>query len=397
VNGTQLHGKRDQWVEIMKGRRKKNYDFTILVVDDDPGVQNMIRRILGRSGYRVKTARGGKEAFAMMSESLPDLIILDLSMPGIDGFEVATHLKSNPATQEIPIILITGLDNSENHVKALDIGINDFLSKTAEPEEILARTRSHLRIKQLNDQLTNHRIALEKTVDLRTQQLKDASLEVIWRLTAASEYRDNETGAHIKRMSHYSAAIAQKMGLRKKTVETILYSAPMHDIGKIGIPDGILLKAGKLDAEEWRIMKGHTIIGANILKGSRIGFVRMGAMIALTHHEKWDGSGYPNGLKGRQIPLAGRIVTLADVFDALTSKRTYKEAFPVEKSNRIIEEGRGKHFDPEVVDAFFAIQDEILHIKELFEDHRHDPVDLFDRTFFDGTVNSLFAMRAAAG
>jgi putative two-component system response regulator len=198
-------------------------------------------------------------------------------------------------------------------------------------------------------------------------------------------------------MSHYSAAIAQKMGLRKKTVETILYSAPMHDIGKIGIPDGILLKAGKLDAEEWRIMKGHTIIGANILKGSRIGFVRMGAMIALTHHEKWDGSGYPNGLKGRQIPLAGRIVTLADVFDALTSKRTYKEAFPVEKSNRIIEEGRGKHFDPEVVDAFFAIQDEILHIKELFEDHRHDPVDLFDRTFFDGTVNSLFAMRAAAG
>ena len=381
----------------MKGRRKKNNDFSILVVDDDPGVQNMIRRILGRSGYRVKTALGGKEAFAMMSESLPDLIILDLSMPGIDGFEVATHLKSNPATQEIPIILITGLDNSENHVKALDIGINDFLSKTAEPEEILARTRSHLRIKQLNDQLTNHRIALEKTVDLRTQQLKDASLEVIWRLTAASEYRDNETGAHIKRMSHYSAAIAQKMGLRKKTVETILYSAPMHDIGKIGIPDGILLKAGKLDAEEWRIMKGHTIIGANILKGSKIGFVRMGAMIALTHHEKWDGSGYPNGLQGRQIPLAGRIVALADVFDALTSKRTYKEPFPVGKSNRIIEEGRGKHFDPEVVDAFFAIQDEILHIKELFEDHRHDPVDLFDRTFFDGTVNSLFGMRAATG
>ena len=381
----------------MNDRRKKNYDVTILVVDDDTGVQNMIKRILGRSGYRVQTARNGEEAYAVVSESLPDLIILDLSMPGIDGFEVATHLKSNPTTREIPIILITGLDNSENHVKALDIGINDFLSKTAEPEEILARTRSHLRIKQLNDQLNSNRIALEKTVDLRTEQLKNASLEVIWRLTAASEYRDNETGAHIKRMSHYSAAIARMMGLRKKTIETILYSAPMHDIGKIGIPDDILLKTGKLNAEEWRIMKSHTIIGANILKGSKIGFVRMGAMIALTHHEKWDGSGYPNGLKGRQIPLAGRIVALADVFDALTSKRTYKKPFPVQESNRIIEQGRGTHFDPEVVDAFFAIQAEILQIKSMFEDRHHDPVDLMDRTFFDGSVNSLFATRAATG
>jgi putative two-component system response regulator len=203
MDGVRIHRKRERWVDTMSGRRKKNYDFNILVVDDDPGVQNMIKRILGRSGYRVQT-------------SLPDLIILDPSMPGIDGFEVAAYLKRNPATREIPIILITSLDNSENHVKALDIGINDFLSKTAEPEEILARTRSHLRIKQLNDQLNNHRIALEKTIDLRTEQLKNASLEVIWRLTAASEYRDNETGAHIKRMSHYSAAIARKMGLRKK-------------------------------------------------------------------------------------------------------------------------------------------------------------------------------------
>jgi putative two-component system response regulator len=170
----------------------------------------------------------------------------------------------------------------------------------------------------------------------------------------------------------------------------------MHDIGKIGIPDDILLKAGKLNAEEWRIMKSHTIIGANILIGSKIGFVRMGAMIALTHHEKWDGSGYPNGLKGRQIPLAGRIVALADVFDALTSKRTYKEPFPVQESNRIIEEGQGTHFDPEVVDAFFAVQAEILQIKAMFEDRHHDPVDLMDRAFFDGSVNSLFASSRAA-
>jgi putative two-component system response regulator len=381
----------------MDGHGQNNHSISILVVDDDPGVQNMIKRILGRSGYRVQTARGGEEAYAVISESVPDLIILDLSMPGIDGFEVATHLKSNPATKEIPIILITGHDNSENHVKALDIGINDFLSKTAEPEEILARTRSHLRIKQLNDQLKHHRISLEKTVDLRTEQLKNASLEVIWRLTAASEYRDNETGAHIKRMSHYSAAIARKMGLAKKTVETILYSAPMHDIGKIGIPDGILLKAGKLNAEEWHIMESHTIIGANILKGSKIGFVRMGAMIALTHHEKWDGSGYPRGLKGTQIPLAGRIAALADVFDALTSKRTYKKAFSVQESNRIIKQGREKHFDPAVVDAFFAIQDEILHIKEMFEDQRHETINILDQSFFGGTINAIFENRALTG
>jgi putative two-component system response regulator len=375
----------------MHDRREKNCDFNILVVDDNPGVQNMFKRILGRSGYGVQTAQGGEEAYAAIAESVPDLIIMDLSMPGMDGFEVATHLKNNVATKEIPIILITGLDNSENHIKALDIGINDFLSKTAEPEEILARTRSHLRIKQLNDRLNDNRIALEKTVDLRTEQLKNASLEVIWRLTAASEYRDNETGAHIKRMSHYSAAIARKMGLRKKTVETILYSAPMHDVGKIGIPDGILLKAGKLSAEEWQTMKRHTVIGAKILRGSTIGFVRMGAMIALTHHEKWDGSGYPNGLKGKQVPLAARIVSLADVFDALTSERKYKKAFSIDKSNRIIEQGRGKHFDPDVVDAFFAIQNEILDIMDRFKDINNESIFNMNPMLFEDTIDSLFS------
>jgi putative two-component system response regulator len=171
-------------------------------------------------------------------------------------------------------------------------------------------------------------------------------------------------------MSHYSAVIAQKMGLNHKTVEAILYAAPMHDIGKIGIPDKILLKPGKLDANEWEIMKKHTTIGADILQGSKIGFIRMGEMIALTHHEKWDGSGYPRGISGRKIPLAGRIVALADAFDAMTSKRPYKDAFSIEKSNRIILQERGKHFDPDVVDAFFSIQDAILKIKETNQDDR---------------------------
>jgi putative two-component system response regulator len=361
----------------------------ILVVDDDPAVQRSIRRILGRSGYNVFMANGGQEAYAKIATNHPDLIMLDLSMPMIDGFEVATHLKSSPKTRDIPIILITGLDSSQNHVKALDAGANDFLSKTAKPEEILARVRSHLKVKRLNDQLSDYRASLEKTVSLRTVQLKEASLEIIWRLTAASEYRDNETGAHIKRMSQYSAAIAQKMGLAKKAIEAILYAAPMHDIGKIGIPDKILLKPDKLDSQEWEIMKMHTTIGAHILKGSKIGFVRMGAMIAMTHHEKWDGSGYPKGLQGRQIPLAGRIVALADVFDALMSKRPYKEAFAIEKSNRIIEKGRGNHFDPDVVDAFFSVQDQILRIKDKYQDEKQNPLLCMEHLLNDGETNSI--------
>lgn len=346
----------------------------ILVVDDDPAVQRMMRRILGRAGHNVMVADGSRQAFDLLAGNLPELIVLDLSLPYIDGFEVATRLKSDVRTREIPIIVFTGLSSSRNHIKAMDLGVNDFLSKTAEPEEILARIRSHLRIKQLNDQLSAYHSSLEKTIALKTSQLKDASLEVIWRLTAASEYRDNETGAHIQRMSQYSAAIARRMGLPAKTADAILYAAPMHDIGKIGIPDRILLKPDKLDAEEWEIMKKHTIIGANILEASKIGFVRLGATIALLHHEKWDGSGYPRGLSGNQIPIVGRIVSVADVFDALTSKRPYKKIFSVEESLRMIAEGRGKHFDPKVVDAFFDIHDEIVQIKSRYQDEHLSPL-----------------------
>ncbi len=355
-----------------EGREKDRAD--VLVVDDDRGIQSMIRRILKRAGLNVLVADNGPAAFEMLSIHQPDLILLDLSMPILNGFEVAAHLRGDPSTRTIPIILFTGNDSCQNHVKALDLGVNDFLSKTAEPEEIVARIRSHLKIKQLNDQLSDYRVSLERKVARRTAQLKDASLEVIWRLTTASEYRDNETGAHIRRMSHYSAAISQKMGLSPKSVEMILYAAPMHDIGKIGIPDEILLKPGKLEAKEWELMKTHTLIGANILKGSKIGYVRMGAVIARVHHEKWDGSGYPAGLKARQIPLVGRIVALADVFDALTSKRPYKEAYSIEKSRGIIEQGRGTHFDPGVVDAFLAIQEEISDIKEKYQDENLSPL-----------------------
>jgi len=235
--------------------------------------------------------------------------------------------------------------------------------------ELLARVRSLLKVKAYNDLTMNYRKELEAEVAKRTEDLKHAfekikaaSLDTIYRLSFASEYKDEDTGAHIKRMSRYSAALARRMGLDESTVETILYASPMHDLGKIGIPDRVLLKPAGLDPAEWEVMKRHTVIGAEILKGSDAELIRMGESIAQNHHEKWDGSGYPNGLKGIEIPIASRIAAIADVFDALTSKRPYKEAFSVEMSLAIILEGRGSHFDPDVVDAFFAIQEEILTI-----------------------------------
>ena len=309
----------------------RNASAKILIVDDDPAIHRMLGRIFRRHSISIQSAGSGQEALEALASTMPDLILLDLSMPGMDGFETAERINDLLDGRHIPIVIITGRDGSDLLVRALGEYADDFISKTADPSEILARVNYHLKRKRVIDDLHDAQLECHDIISLKSSQLalalerlKDASLEIIWRLTAASEYRDNETGAHIKRMSHYAAAIARKMGLKKKVVDTLLYAAPMHDIGKIGIPDNILLKPGPLDAEEWKVMKTHTTIGADILEGSKIGFVRMGEIIALTHHEKWDGSGYPKGLKNRKIPLIGRIVALADVFDALTSKRPYK-------------------------------------------------------------------------
>lgn len=374
----------------------------ILIVDDDPLIRNMMSQVLSRQGYGVDSASDGQSALEKVSTVSPDLILLDLKMPGIDGFEVAREIKKNTETSDIPIIAITGHDSVDNHVKAFDLGVDGYISKTAARASIIAMVRSHLKVKQLNDQMKAYQQNLETQVALRTnqlnqaiEQLREASLDAIFRLTSASEYRDNETGAHIRRMSHYSAVIAQKMGLKEKTVETLLYAAPMHDIGKIGIPDKILLKPGKLNAEEWQTMKKHTIIGADILKGSNISFIRMGETIALTHHEKWDGSGYPYGLKGRKIPLVGRITAIADVFDALISDRPYKRAFSIETSSQIILQERGKHFDPDVVDTFFEVQDAILQIKESYQEDRESLLLGMKRISGDFPVAEQYQVYAA--
>ena len=356
----------------------------ILVVDDQPQNIELLEAYLVPQGYEIVKAANGEEALGKLSGNQIDLILLDVMMPGMDGFEVTRRVRQDDTHRLLPIILVTALRETEDRVKGIEAGCDDFISKPVDKMELLARVRSLLKVKAYNDLMSNYRKELESEVTRRTEELKHAferikaaSLETIYRLSMASEYKDEDTGAHIKRMSRYSAAVARRMGLDESTIETILYAAPMHDLGKIGIPDLILVKPAKLDPVEWEIMKQHTVIGAKILKGSDAEFIRLGETIAQSHHEKWDGSGYPNSLKGIEIPIAGRITAIADVFDALTSKRPYKEPFSVEKSLAIIREGRGSHFDPDVVDAFFAIQDEILAIKKQYDDDNQQAFDFY--------------------
>jgi len=347
----------------------------ILVVDDEDRNRRLLRALLIPLGYEVVLAGSGEEALKKVQDVPPDVILLDIMMPGLNGFEVAKKLKENKKTRIIPIVMVTSMEGIKSKIKALEAGADDFLSKPVDASELQARVRSSLKVKAYHDHIRNYQKELEAEVTKRTEELrqafetiKTASLDTIHRLSRASEYKDEETGAHIQRMSNYAVAVAHQMGLSKDEVETMLYAAPMHDAGKIGIPDKILLKPGKLDPAEWEIMKQHTTIGGKILSSSDSKFIKLAEVIALTHHEKWDGSGYPMGLKGTAIPLAGRITAIADVFDALTSKRPYKEPFTLEKSFAIIHESKGSHFDPDVVEAFFAVEKKILLIKENFRD-----------------------------
>jgi len=316
----------------------------ILVVDDENRNLRLMEAMLIPLGYEVILARDGIEALDKVRKIPPDVILLDIMMPKMDGLEVAKQLKENEGTKIIPIVMVTALREVEDRVKAFDVGADDFLTKPVDNTELRARLGSLLKVKAYNDHMLNHQKELEAEVAKRTEQLRQAfekikvaSLDSIYRLSRAAEHKDKDTGAHIQRMSHYAATVAHKVGLNEEAIEAILYAAPMHDVGKIGIPDQILLKPGRLDPDEWEIMKQHSILGVQILEGS-------------------------------EIPLAGRITAIADVFDALTSRRPYKEPFPLQKAFTIIKEGRGSHFDPKVVDAFFAAEDEILSIKEKYKD-----------------------------
>ena len=354
----------------------------ILIVEDDVMNSRLLSTILVRLGYSVDAALDGITGLEKAESSPPDLILLDLQLPRMDGYEVARRLKQAEKTKIVPIVVVSAFAEVENRVKALEAGADDFLSKPVDQVELRARVQSLLKVKQFNDHMVDYQRVLEAEVDKRTRQLRQAveelksaldkikqvSLDTALRLAQAVESRDGVTGIHIKSTGYYAAAIARVMGLSPQDVEFGLYATPMHDIGKIGIPDRILLKPGPLDAEEWEIMKLHTVIGGRILSNSDSQVIQMAEQIALTHHEKWDGSGYPEGLQGSQIPLWGRIAAIVDVFDAIINDRPYKKSVPVDQALDILKKGTGTHFDPEVSKAFFSVQKEILSVLREHED-----------------------------
>ncbi len=353
----------------------------ILVVDDEAINRELLEAILTGLGYETEMAADGFEALAKLKLDI-DLVLCDLMMPGMDGFEVVEKIREDPAHSDLPICMVTSLSGQEQRLRAVEAGANDFIAKPVDRFEVEVRVRALLRVKEAQDALKRYQEELEETVERRTVALREAlqemteaqrdahsaHVETIERLAIAAEYKDEDTANHIHRMSHYSHIVALELQLPPKACEVLLHASPMHDVGKLGIPDGILLKPGKLEADEWEVMKTHTTIGGRILSDSSSELLRIGEVIALTHHEKWDGSGYPRGLTGDEIPIEGRVTAIADVFDALTSRRPYKEPFSVETSLGIIEEGRGAHFQPEVVDAFMKRLDAILIKKEEYSD-----------------------------
>ncbi|MEW6132504.1 MAG: response regulator [Pseudomonadota bacterium] len=328
----------------------------ILIVDDDSRNRQLISVMLEAEGYKVVEAASGQAALEQVARQSPDLVLLDIMMPGMDGYEVASRIKQNPATQSIPIIMITALEDSNSKLRALNLGAEEFLTKPVNRAELWVRVRNLLRLKEYGDFLKHHNRILEEQVAQRTSQLQQSYIQTLRVLGVAAEYKDEETGNHIQRIAEYSLHLSERLGMDGDFCDTIHHASPMHDIGKIGIPDAVLLKPGKLLDHEWDIMRTHCEIGASILRRGESPYLGMASDIALSHHERWDGSGYPQGLAGEAIPLPARIMAICDVYDALRSKRPYKPALEHEKSLEIILTGDGRtqpgHFDPAILDAF---------------------------------------------
>ncbi|ASI93194.1 response regulator [Vibrio mediterranei] len=333
----------------------------VLVVDDIPDNIHAIAGSLNEH-YKVKAATSGAKAIQIaLSTPKPHMILLDIMMPEMDGYEVCETLKANPLTADIPIIFVTAKSEVVDEQKGFELGAVDYITKPISPPIVLARVKTHIALYDQN-------LELSIKVRERTAQLEQSRLEVIQRLGRAAEYKDNETGMHVVRMSHYSRILASQLNVSNRWVELVFQAAPMHDIGKIGIPDNVLRKPGKLDADEWAVMQKHVEIGGDIIGDSDSLLLQMAQEIALNHHEKWDGSGYPNQLKGEQFPLSARIVAIADVFDALTSVRPYKKAWSIEETLALLERDAGTHFDPSLVPIFISKLDDILAIRAAFKD-----------------------------
>jgi putative two-component system response regulator len=363
----------------------------VMIVDDEPVNIKVVQKHLKMAGYQhFITSTDPRPVLEMISKESPDVLLLDIMMPEVSGLDILRRMRDDANVTFVPTIILTASDNEETKLKALDLGATDFLGKPVNVAELVVRVRNALLVKSHYDHIKNYTYELERQVRLRTTELAASRLELIHCLGRAAEYRDNETGRHVVRVGRYAEIIARQLGLDEPFVELVAHAAPLHDMGKVGIPDGILLKPDRLTQDEfeimqkhcafgkrtfepmsydeWRTFKSHTILGEMIMDVESSPLITMAAKIALTHHEKWDGSGYPLGLAGEDIPLGGRITAAADVFDALSTKRPYKPAFPLDRCFTIMEEGRGTHFDPKVVDALLACHEAIIQVRMEFAD-----------------------------
>ncbi len=355
---------------------KTSETANIMVVDDTPANLSLLEKMLQDKGYHVLAFPGGKMALNAAAKSPPDLILLDINMPEMDGFEVCKRLKADAALKEIPVIFISSLTETADKIKAFSVGGMDYVNKPFQFEEVNSRVQTHLRLRKLQLELEKHNFHLEDLVKKKVREISDSQLATINAMSTLAESRDDDTGQHIERTRTFCKFLAEKLqetsrftgSLDATYIENIYHAASLHDIGKVGISDNILLKPGKLTPEEFEIIKTHTMIGANTLQTALSKYpgnvlINMGMTIACFHHEKWDGSGYPDGLAGEDIPLAARIMAVADVYDALRSQRPYKAAFTHEKSCDIIWEGSGSHFDPALVEAFTTVKSEFANIR----------------------------------
>jgi putative two-component system response regulator len=343
----------------------------VLILDDiKTNVTLLSFLIKSMGGTRPVTFTSPTDALAWSAENDPDLILVDYMMPDVDGIEFIRRFRAITGRENTPIIMVTADTERDVRHRALKAGANDFLTKPVDRMELLARARNMLALRRHEVELAGRAEWLADEVKKATREIRAREREVVHRLSKAAEFRDPETGAHLLRMANYSRIIAGKLGLSELRQDIILEAAPMHDIGKVGTPDHILLKPGRLDDGEMEIMRRHAEIGAQILARSDSPLLQAAAEIAWTHHEKWDGTGYPRGLAGEAIPLHGRIVAVADVFDALTSARPYKPAWEIDRATRLLRESAGGHFDPTCVDAFFASWEEVLDIRDRFQDER---------------------------
>lgn len=358
---------------------------TILVVDDTAENLTVMNALLMDS-YHTRIANNGERALRIAAETPLDLVLLDIMMPGIDGYDVCRRLKADPKTKGVPVIFLTAKTETEDEKKGFDVGAVDYITKPISPPIVLARVKTHLALKAAADFLHDKNAFLESEVQRRTREVQVVQDVTIMAMASLAETRDNETGNHLRRTQNYVRMLAKELQsdsrfseqLDDEIIDMLYKSAPLHDIGKVGIPDAILLKPGKLTPEEFEIMKTHTTLGRDAIAAAEqlietpSTFLRLAREIAHYHQEKWDGSGYPEGLKGENIPLSARLMAIADVYDALISRRVYKPPFPHEKAVSIIQEGRGKHFDPVMVDVFLAIHDRFLAIAERFADSEED-------------------------